>query len=53
MQERIKILDRREPAQPAGEAGAATLGATSPGKDGAVADKIENGVDPFPLGDAL
>ena len=54
LQERIEILDRREPAQPAGEARAAAATQHGEGiEDGAVADKIEHRVELLGLGDAL
>jgi hypothetical protein len=54
LQQRVEVLDRRQPAQPTREAGAAAPAQHGEGiEDGAVADQVEHGVEAFGLGDAL
>ncbi len=54
MQERIEVGDRREAAQPAGQAGATTPPQHCKGiEDGAVADEIEHRVELLGLSDPL
>src|SRR5438445_9915146 len=54
LQQRVEVLDRREPPQPTCEARTAASAQHGKGiEDGAVADKIEHRVELFGLGDAL
>ena len=54
LQQRVEVGDRREAAQPAGQAGAAAAAKHGEGiEDGAVADQVEHRVDLLGLGDPL
>jgi hypothetical protein len=54
LQQRVEVGHRIKPSQKARQAGAPTPSKHGEGiQDRAVADQVENGVDPFPFGDAL